>query len=976
MFRTQALLIIILLLARIGQAQHNFVQYSVQNGLAQSQVSDICEDQFGYLWFATRGGGLSKFDGTKFHNITIRDGLKSNIVYKVIEDSKGNIWAGTDEGLTKYDGKVFATMDLNLEGSFNVIRNIFEDTYGNIWASSARGGVSLIKDSTIATYNSSNGFTDSVVSDIASDKLGKVYISTIMDGLYVYEGANFKKVHHPLLRENYIYELFLDRSGRFYLATHKGVIIKDGSNFRLLSQHPSLEQPIYTIGQGKDEHLWLATALGIIEYHEAVLQEYTHADGFSNVGVTSIHGDREGNMWFSTFGEGVYKYQGEIFSPVGKQDNESQDVILAITQDPQQRMYFGTLGGGMLVIDGKKVTSLTMNDGLSSNSIISAVTDKSGAVWAGTPGSGLNRIYNQIIDTYSTEEGLPDSYIFAAMRDFSGSLWFASRKGLLRYNGKKFEIANSSVRLSGALLQLKDSTLLIGTSHGVMQYNGKVFTPFLKDKLFSQQEILSLAQDEKGTVWIGSNGKGLCKYNAESNSIGYISENDGLASNLIYNLIFDDGGKLFVGTEKGIDKITFDSLGKINAIRNFNQTEGFKGVEANQNAAYKTKDGSILFGSVMGVYRYNREIDVPNTHRPITHLTNVKLFFESIDWSQYSDSTSQWFNIPQNLVLPHDKNHLIFEFLGSSLKNPDKVRYRYKIANLDAAWSPIVSSTQAIYNNIPPGKYTFMVKSSNDEGVWDENPVTLLFEIKPALWQTWYFYLALGIFALIIIRIWNNYRIGRKLKQVMQIENIKKEERDKIRKRMARDFHDELGNKLATISVSTNILSYALKDKSKEVESLLHTIESSSKYLFSGTKDFIWSIDMHSDNVSEIFSYLKDFGEDYFGKVNIDFYAEQNIGEKQTKSLPAGCSRQVVMIFKEGMTNILKHAEADSVHFSLHIKMNTFNFILKDNGKGMCNNNITGHGLQNMQNRAAEIKGHLVIDSDHEGTRITLEGTT
>ena len=956
-------------------AQNNFISYTIKDGLPQSQVSDICEDQFGYLWFATQGGGLSKFDGKSFTNFAQRDGLISNTVYKVIEDREGNIWAATDKGLSKFDGRSFETIDIYPEDHVNSAHGLFEDSDGNIWFNSPKGGVSVINDSAILHFNEANGFSNGHVSDYKTDAEGNIWISTSQDGLYYFKDGTFRKVDAPVFNGNTIYSLFFDKNNKLYIGSQKGIIIKEGDEFTFLSKHEKLLMPVYSIAQDEGGALWLAVQSGVLRFSENKVREFKQEHGFTNMVISEIHRDREGTLWFATPGEGVYKYQGETFTYIGHQYSIAKELVFSIARDKKNNYWFGTLGGGISKYNGSTFEKITVKDGLSSNNILCSVVDDEGAIWFGTSGGGINKIKGNSIKVFMAEDGLASNFIYTVFKDYQGNLWFGSRKGLIRHNGNEFETISKEISCAGALLQRSDSVILIGSYQGVVQYDGKTFSKFLNDKIFAQEEILALAEDKNQAIWIGSKGTGICKYNFKNNRISYISQSDGLASNLIYSLLFDDEGNLFVGTEKGIDKISFDSNGKISSIRNFNQNEGFLGVETNQNAVFKDSDGSIIFGSVMGAYRYNPEMDIMNSKEPITHLTNVKLFFDEVDWGKYTDSTSQWFNIPQNLVLPHDQNHLIFEFAGSSLKNPDKVRYRYKIKNLDKAWSPVVSSNEALYNNIPPGKYTFMVKASNNDGVWNEEPIILNFEIKPAIWQTWYFYLIVGLFALVILKLLHNYWKNRELGHLLRIEKIKKEETEKIRKKMARDFHDELGNKLASISVSTNILNFKLKEKTPEVSKLIDAIENSSKYLFSGTKDFIWSIDPESDHLNEIFNYVKDFGEEFFGRVNIDFYARNNNPETLGKPLPAGFSRHIVMIFKEAMANILKHAHADAVHLIMEYQEPQFSIILKDNGRGFQQCSMNGNGLRNMKNRAEEISCSLSVCSKPEGgTKIILAG--
>jgi len=283
--------------------------------------------------------------------------------------------------------------------------------------------------------------------------------------------------------------------------------------------------------------------------------------------------------------------------------------------------------------------------------------------------------------------------------------------------------------------------------------------------------VYSLAEDQFGNIWIGTFGGGIYKFNVQSKDsipIHFILDDSLLASNNIYSLIFQNEKTLIVGTDKGFDKLTLDDAQNIIKIRNYNELDGFAGVENNLNAIYKDHEENIWFGTVNGVTRYDPSAEQINEVPPKTHIIGLKLFFEEVEWIpgeniQHQASSNQqlegiiydgvtkWHPLPINLRLHYTSNHLTFEFIAISLKTPERLMYKWKLDGFDQKWSPVSNNTEVTYTNLSPRTYTFMVTAMNDEGIWNKKPTTYSFTIIPPYWLTWWFNSAQLLFFFILI---------------------------------------------------------------------------------------------------------------------------------------------------------------------------------------------------------------------------------
>jgi len=284
---------------------------------------------------------------------------------------------------------------------------------------------------------------------------------------------------------------------------------------------------------------------------------------------------------------------------------------------------------------------------------------------------------------------------------------------------------------------------------------------FTKKNGFIDSRVSTILQDENGNIWFGTD-KGVRMLSAglidqrKDTSLTFleVDQNDGLSSNKIYLMAIDDQGFLWIGTNKGLDRLDLDHFYKTEkiAIKHYGKKEGFIGLECNANAVMKDNSGKLWFGTVKGVTNYDHASDRLNTTEPFTKINNIRLFFENTNWEMFSDSLDFGTKLPLNLSLPYDKNHLTFDFLGVSMTIPSKVKYRFKLEGFDTDWNPVTQKTEATYANIPPGFYTFKVKACNNDGLWNQHSTEFNFTIIQPYWQTWWFR-ALVIMAIISI-IW------------------------------------------------------------------------------------------------------------------------------------------------------------------------------------------------------------------------------
>lgn len=742
------------------QAQKlNIKNYSVDDGLPQSQIFDVMQDHEGVMWLATNGGGVSKYDGTKFTTLTTKEGLNNNHVFTVFEDSKKRIWIGTAKGLNKYENKVLTSYNDSLVNLVTV-HAIQEHQDGTIWIGTNKG-IIIFDGKTFKKFAFNHELGNFQVWSINEDGMGNTWIATLMNGVFCFDG---KKIRHFGIDEG-LNDLknrdLLISDGKLYVATYRGVnvlniskpIIGDGKQFDTLKVNgkPYLET---THRFFKDNRgvLWIGNNAGVtkIENNKATL--ITKKNGLCNSIIDAITQDNEGNMWLGSFGGGLSRYRNNLFINLNEQHGLTNDNVMSFLKDKKDNLWVATWGGGVSKLDYKtfklKDTAFFKNfiqqkDGLASNTIYGMCEDKNGDIWFATSVSGVSRYDGVKFTNYDIRNGLDGLRNQAILADKKGNIWIGSEAGVDKWDGEKFTLygRQNGFSAQGVSTIYEDDlgNLWFGSSDKIVKFDGRIFTTIIRTEGFPH--IKNILKDRYGYMWFSTDA-GIIVYNGKL--FGTITENDGLVSNTANFIQADKEGNLWIGTNKGIDKLDLTSYidqKEIN-LKHYGKEEGFFAVECNQNSFYAAEDGRLWIGTTNGIMIYNPKLeDKKSTIEPQTQITGIRLFLETVDLSSYSDSLVN--GLPVNFSLPYNKNHVTFDFIGISQTDPGNVRYKFKLEGEDSDWSPETHETNATYSNLPPGKYTFILKAKNSDGVWNSKPLSFSFEIISPIWKRPWFYLSL-----------------------------------------------------------------------------------------------------------------------------------------------------------------------------------------------------------------------------------------
>ncbi len=788
--------LLVLWVQSIQAQQFNFQNYSVGEGLAQSQVYSMLEDSRGYIWMGTRGGGLSCFDGQKFKNYTVRDGLVNNYIECLLEDQENNLWIGTQNGLSHYNGLTFTNYKIDstenititvlyqdakgilwlgtnrgvyqyLEGEFfnyseqhNLthlnIATLFEDHLQNMWIGTNRG-IYKIKNNLVDLINARDGLYNIDVRTITQTKDSTIWIGTFGGGVFKYTN-NIKEQlqEEDGLSSNLILDLYPAKDGTIWIGTqNQGISIWNplDSTYTYLQEKDGLcNNHVRQIQEDTWGNVWIGSSGGgVSKYFGQQFTHYNTNNGLNGNYVYALDEDSLGHLWLSAFTKGVSYYDDTTFTHYGVDSGFLNVKSKAIFEDDSGKVWLGTEGKGLALYDRDTFIYFTVEDGLGGNWIRDITQDSLGQIWIACAGGGINRFVEKIdsipyqynITRYGTREGLATLRINALHVDKNNRLWFATKSKGIGYIS-----------------------------------NGKITNITKKDGLVSNN-TRSIVEDTLGHLWVGTAGAGMSRLQMYEDSLQITSftYQDGLASNNIYLLLFDDDHQLWVGSEIGLDRLELDAEGNSKSIKHFGKSEGFIGIETCQNAALKDQEGNLWFGTINGLTKYNPQNTTQNTIPPKVRITDVQLFYESLSQTEYQNWVSDWTQIKDSLSFPYHQNHLAFEFLGINQPNPTQVRYQWRLKGWREEWSPISERNNITYSNLPPGDYTFQVKAYNEDGIANNEAVELDFTIRTPFWARWWFRLTLMGLSLLLIggiiraRVNRVRRKAKRAQEQLELEN-------------------------------------------------------------------------------------------------------------------------------------------------------------------------------------------------------------
>lgn len=926
--------------------RYNFEQYDIEDGLTQSQITAITQDNKRRLWISTLGG-LSCFNGKQFVNYTKTSGLSSNFILSLTAGKNGEIWIGSARGLSKYNGSDF----INYTDTKKWINVLATAKDGTTYGLKAKHLINVSKDIPITLSND----TAEVVTALRADFSDNIWVAVYGKGLYHLEKG--KWLLWPLdekVKSLIVTDILVDQfnKGKLWLLTANGIYIAQNNTIK--KAYDEITSKCNTIVQDSKGPVWIGTNNGAYYITPTRVIHFNSKNGFTDNIVNEIFKDVENNIWLGTDGSGLFRFTNNSYVTFDETQGVDSRIVMSIANGPHPgTIWLGSYGGLYEYKQNQRIKSVKIpSKNPDSYRINFLYNDHKKNVWIGTPGGGLWMHNGQRMERMDSEK---EHIAYNAMiEDSNGTIWLSTNYGFLTFDVKSRKLNRITKQFGGGLMELGRDSIIAGTQEGAwLIVNKKTITP-LNIKGLAGSSILCMLK-HKDYVLFGTADYGLLIWNIKTGTTKLINTKSGLVSDHIYSVLEDKRGTIWLGTGRGINKISSKDF---SIIPQKNEDELL--VECNQNAILQYEN-NIWIGTTKGVIAYGINPDSEKKVNPYIYINAVSV----------SPNYKQEY-VKGVLTLPYHHNHININYTGIYLSNPSAVMYRYRLIGLDDKYSQPSSNSSMNFTAIPPGKYTFEVKAITKDGLLSINTASVSFEILPPYYQTpiFKFFTVILILLLILLAVyvilWLNER-----KRKFRLK-IKLEEQFKIRKQTAEDFHDDLGNKLTRITVLSEVLGSMIDKDDTEKRNILQKIRCNVDELYNGTKDILWSLNPKNDSLSQVLNHIKDFGQEMVNETPILFKYDIELNNKDTK-LSLDMSRNILMIFKESIHNALKHAKANEINFEARLNNGMLLITLQDDGIGFdIEHAKDGHGMNNMYVRAKRINADLNIISNDKGTSVLL----
>lgn len=990
-------------------AQSQFDVWTTDQGLPQNSVQAILQTRDGYLWLATFDG-LVRFDGVQFtvFNSGNSPGLKSNRFTCLFEDRDGILWVGTeDAGLARYKDGSFTSYTVADGLPANRVRQIQNDPdpQGQILVVTTRGIIRWPNSELLKRAAADNGIP---IGFRYVDLAGASWFS---DDQQLYQTKGGVETVYTLqdgLLSAGVTAMYQDREGSIWIA-----------NINLRKQR--LQSGYYDAS--------------IQRLKDGVFRNYPIANALVRSYVTFFYEDREGQLWFGTSHDGLFRLS---------YSNDDQRYDAA---SPSERIHLYTTA-----------------DGLSSNAVTSLYEDVEGTFWIGTTDQGLNRLRRQIIMNYTEKNGLGGDNVYPIYQDRAGNIWLGTwRKGLTIYKAGNFTHYTGQNDLPAgnlitALAEDREGRMWIGGYGGVCWFENGKFNTLPEKLMLDGGGLNAIHQDREGDLWFGADVAGLYRYH--QGQLSHLTTNDGLPSNSVHVILEDEQGALWVGTYGGLirfkdDKLTVyttkDGLAS-NRIRSLyldgdgtlwigTYDGGLSRFKGGRFTSYTPRDGlfnsgvfqileddheNFWFSCNLGIYRVTKRELNDFAEGKIQAITSVaygkadgmlnqecnggtqpagirardgKLWFPTQAGVAIVDPDAVNFNshpppvmiesalvdrqardVNRSVRIEPGQTNLEIHYTGLSFIKPEQVKFKYRLEGVDQDWVEAGTRRVAYYSHLAPGTYTFTVIAANSDGLWNTHGASLSVRSIPPFYRTWWFLLLSGSFVGGMIFLFYRRRVARlerarAAQEAFSQQLIESQERE--RKRIAAELHDSLGQNLLIIK---NRALLGLTPQAPQTVSLeqLNEISETATQAIEEVREIARNLHPYKLDRLGLTKALESIIEQAAAASEINFTSQIDpVNGLFSKEAEINLYR----IVQESINNILKHSRATQVQLLVTRDQDSLSVEIRDNGVGFETGAILGEeggrrgfGLAGITERARILGGkHTLYSSPGQGTTITLK---
>jgi signal transduction histidine kinase/ligand-binding sensor domain-containing protein len=958
-------------------AQYRFDHWTADNGLPQNSVRDIVQTQDGYLWLTTFDG-LVRFDGVRFtvFNKSNTPSLPSNRFVSLLEDRTGDLWATLETGevVRRHQGRFSAFTPMqNPPGQQYPL--LGDDEQGRPTVYYVHYGV---------------------------DEQRKAYSSLKTQAYRWSEGrlepteelSLTSQVPPVVAGDDYDINSCRSVEGDFWLSGGEHLIrCRRGGGTQVYSQHSGFPgtqprlvwgkgQPLQTVTRDAVGRFWLTD----LQSMQSQLMSQQTLEGFE---VICGYADKEGNYWFGTYNNGLFRARRQTATPFGKAQGLDVKEVYPMVESRDGSLWVGTYGNGLYRRKDGAFTQYTAPKIVSFNGVRrfahSLYEDRSGQLW-------INGGWRLVNGRFFREPWLGNVMFYPNMnavwtmcQDQAGAFWIGTDAGVARYQSGTLTKFTTQDGLAGndtkVIIEDGEGGLWLGSYGGLTHYKEGKFTAWTEKDGLPGATVRALKLDTDGTLWVGTYDSGLGRY--KDGRFTRYSTADGLFDNGVFQILEDDFGWLWMSCNRGIYRVRKQELNdfaddKVKTLTclSYNKNDGLPSSECNGGrwpAGVKTRDGKLWFPTMGGIAMIDPAAVKANTQPPPVMIEAMRINNQAVPYEVWDAATG---SSQSAIRIKPGQDNFEIEYTALSFINSENLRFRYKLEGADEEWVEAGTRRTAYFSYLSPGDYTFKVIAANADGVWNLEGASLRLTIVPPLWRTWWFLaLAALIVAAAIGGIWK-YREAQLKRVQMAQEAFARQliaSQEAERKRIAAELHDSLGQNLLIVKNRAQLGQLAAHDAPEFLE------------------QFDWIVTSATQSIEEVRQIAQNLRPYHLDRLGLTKALEVMI-EKVAATTRIRFVEELVplddlfskddaitlyRVVQESLNNLVKHAQASEAGVRIERRTDSITLTIQDNGRGFAPSDAaakpSGFGLAGMGERVRMLGGELRVDSQEgQGTTVTI----
>ncbi len=956
--------------------------WKMSEGLGGTNVAGAAETADGFLWIVA-GGELARFDGVSFTPFPVESfaGPPARKIREFVRTGDGGLALALFDGtiVVAHEGKV-ETLPVILPHEQVRLEALSEDRAGGF----------------LVVYNDESVWR---VRD------GKAVRLTDDDGLP--PGAHCR--------------FTTDRTGKIWFAKGDYVGVMRGDKFEMLQQFPNAS--FAHVAAAHDGGVWIGAGAHLLHYREGGPLTEIAAMPVKDVPVRPnfLLEDREGAVWFGTYSSGLFRVDGGRVESVPISHRQ----VVSLLQDREGSMWVATSAGGLNQVQRRTISLEGAEIGVPFQAVQTVVEDAHGQVWGFTQNGIVVARHNGVWET--VEDIKPDGEVSSIAVEPGGALWIGTKTGALhRWADNRFitwSHADGIVtsRFQSLLFSRRGDLWLGGARPASLQRlrDGKLQTFALPRPA---DTIRAMTEDAAGTIWVAATGRQLVRFpggdeivdesgrlaavgknvrlmqatpdgslwlaldqagiaRIKGDAFGRVTKREGLPSDHVELLLPDGRGWWWLAAGEGIFKVSERGLvdvmeGRAKQVQTvrYGHEQGLRPVFGETVGALRRSNGKLWIPTATSLAIIDPAQERPLADPPPVWITEVKVDDQLI---ATHGGVLPVRGVPKvegsTLQLGPDHRRLDINFAALSFRMPSNVNFRYRLDQFDDHWIDAGQRRSVSYSRLAAGDYSFRVRASNGDGVWNDTGATLAFTVAPFFWETWWFRVTAlvgftgAVFAL--ARYISFRRLQLKLRAAEQETAVERE-----RARIARDIHDDLGSRLTKIMLLSGLIKRDRAAPEKAGERI-DEIADTARQVIKSLDETVWAVDPSNDNLPEIISYLAQFAESFLRTAEIQCELDLPANPSPVHVSTPVFRHELFLTVKEALTNVVRHAHATKVSLRIAVGADVLNISIADNGCGFERKSDDPHadGMDNMRRRMEQIDGQVKIESQPgAGTQISL----